>query len=256
MGLANFRRLIILNAFPPAASDARTQRGRRAVVRHGELLVILVIDNYDSFVHNLARYFRRLGCETRVVRNDAATVNELRDLRPDAVVISPGPCTPNEAGVSVAAVGAFCHDTPILGVCLGHQAIVQALGGTIVRAAEPMHGRTSEITHAGEGLFTGIPSPTTVCRYHSLIAERDALPADLQITAETNDGVIMAVRHVRLPTFGVQFHPEAILSEHGYELLRNFLQVVYPDRNLAAPLGEGPVAAGDYPALRGKFPTF
>jgi anthranilate synthase/aminodeoxychorismate synthase-like glutamine amidotransferase len=185
--------------------------------------LILLIDNYDSFVHNLARYFKRLGQETLVVRNDATTVDEVRRLAPQAIALSPGPCTPAEAGCSVDVVRELHADFPILGVCLGHQAIAAALGGQIVRAAEPRHGRTSPVTHTSSRLFAGLPSPLTVCRYHSLVVDDASLPSSLMVTARSDDGVVMALEHAKLPVFGVQFHPEATLSEHGYQLLANFL---------------------------------
>ncbi|MCA9237740.1 MAG: aminodeoxychorismate/anthranilate synthase component II [Planctomycetales bacterium] len=186
--------------------------------------MILLIDNYDSFVHNLARYFQRLGQVTRVVRNDEMSPKEMAALAPAAVVISPGPCTPAEAGCSVDAVERFAGACPILGVCLGHQAIVAAFGGEIVRAPTPMHGRTAEIGHMGTGLFANLPNPLTVCRYHSLIANRKTLPVALNVTAETDAGIVMAVAHREFPVFGVQFHPEAILTAGGYQLLANFLR--------------------------------
>jgi anthranilate synthase/aminodeoxychorismate synthase-like glutamine amidotransferase len=187
--------------------------------------VLLLIDNYDSFVHNLARYFQRLGQETLAARNDTATVADIRRLAPSAIVISPGPCTPNEAGCSIELVRQLHHETPILGVCLGHQAIAAALGGRIERAREPRHGRTSSIEHSGNRLFAGLPSPMTVCRYHSLVVDEATLPASLRVTARTEDGAIMALEHASAPLFGVQFHPEAALTEHGYRLLANFLQL-------------------------------
>jgi anthranilate synthase component II len=186
--------------------------------------MILLIDNYDSFVHNLARYFARLGQETMVVRNDAINPAAVRKLNPQAIVISPGPCTPKEAGASELIVQRFCESVPLLGVCLGHQAIATALGGKLCRATEPMHGRTSEITHAGDGLFHAVPDPLRVCRYHSLIVDERHLPSELEITARAADGTPMALAHRQRPVFGVQFHPEAILSEHGYTLLANFLK--------------------------------
>jgi anthranilate synthase/aminodeoxychorismate synthase-like glutamine amidotransferase len=186
--------------------------------------MLLLIDNYDSFVHNLARYFQRLGQETVVLRNDAASVPEICRMSPAAVVISPGPCTPAEAGCSLEIVKQLLGETPILGVCLGHQAIAAALGGTIVRAREPRHGRTSTIEHSESGLFAGVPSPMTVCRYHSLMVEESSLPASLHVTARSEDGTIMAIEHASAPVFGVQFHPEAVLTEHGYRLLGNFLR--------------------------------
>jgi anthranilate synthase component II len=187
--------------------------------------MILLIDNYDSFVYNLARYLQRLGQETLVVRNDATMVDEVRRLTPAAIVISPGPCTPAEAGCSVEIVKHLGGDIPILGVCLGHQAIAAGLGGRIVRAPEPRHGRTSQIEHTGAGLFAGLPSPMTVCRYHSLVVEPATLPSELRATAHTANGVIMAFEHMDRPIFGVQFHPEATLTSHGYQLLANFLSL-------------------------------
>lgn len=187
--------------------------------------MILLIDNYDSFVHNLARYFERLGQETHVVRNDAVDVMAVRALRPAAIVLSPGPCTPHEAGVSLNLVRELNTEIPILGVCLGHQVIAEALGGKIVRASEPVHGRTSEIRHDGSRLFANLQSPLTVCRYHSLVVEPTTLPAELRATAWTEDGTIMALEHAHRPVYGLQFHPESILTEHGYDLLANFLRL-------------------------------
>lgn len=211
--------------------------------------MILLIDNYDSFVHNLARYLRRLGQETIVVRNDAIDVTAVRGLRPQAIVLSPGPCTPTEAGASLAVVEELYREVPLLGVCLGHQIISQALGGKIVRAAQPMHGRSSEISHDRAGLFAGLPSPMRVGRYHSLVAEESTLPGELTVTARTSlDGLIMAFAHQRYAVFGVQFHPESILTEHGYNLLCNFLRLaglgetVIPS-DLAS---ERPVSGADY----------
>lgn len=185
--------------------------------------MLLLIDNYDSFVYNLARYFRRLGQETRVVRNDAIDAAGIRELAPRAIVISPGPCSPAEAGCSLELVRDLVDETPILGVCLGHQAIASALGGEVVRAHVPMHGRTSEVTHGGTGIFMGVPNPFTVCRYHSLVVEEASLPVSLEVTAHTADGVVMALAHRTRPVYGMQFHPESILTESGYLLLANFL---------------------------------
>lgn len=185
--------------------------------------MILLIDNYDSFVFNLARYFARLGQTTRVVRNDQIDASGVRELRPDAIVISPGPCAPQQAGGSLSIVRELHREIPMLGVCLGHQVIAEALGGRIVRSAEPVHGRTSEIFHDGEGLFAGLPSPMLGSRYHSLVVEESSLPDQFAVSARTADGVIMAFHHRELPVFGLQFHPEAILTEHGYPLLRAFL---------------------------------
>jgi len=187
--------------------------------------MILLIDNYDSFVHNLARYFEQLGQETKVVRNDAIDVAAAKQLAPQAIVLSPGPCAPAEAGCSKAMVREFFDKLPILGICLGHQVIAEALGGRIVQALEPRHGRTSQVEHQQTSLFSKIPSPLTVCRYHSLVVERDSLPTVLQVSATSADGTIMAIEHSVYPVFGVQFHPEAILTEHGYQLLANFLSL-------------------------------
>ena len=187
--------------------------------------MLILIDNYDSFVHNLARYFERLGQETRVVRNDAIDVASVRRLSPEAVVLSPGPCTSHEAGASLDIVRELHSETPILGVCLGHQVIAEALGGVVVRATAPVHGQASEIRHDGVGLFAGLPSPLTVGRYHSLVVEPDSLPGDLRPTAWTEDGLLMAFEHKQFTVYGVQFHPESILTEGGYELLANFLRL-------------------------------
>ena len=185
--------------------------------------MLLLIDNYDSFVHNLARYFVELGCETRVVRNDAVTVAEVREMAPSAIVISPGPCTPREAGVSMELVRELGPSIPMLGVCLGHQAIAAALGGQVIRADEPVHGRTSWVRHDGRRLFAGLPNPLRATRYHSLIVDEVTLPSDLIVTARTEDGVPMALEHERWPLFGVQFHPESFLTEYGNKLMKNFL---------------------------------
>lgn len=187
--------------------------------------MILLIDNYDSFVHNLARYFARLGQPTTVVRNDAIDVETVRVIRPDAIVLSPGPCTPHEAGVSLELVRELHREMPILGVCLGHQTIAEALGGQIVRAAQPVHGRTSMVRHNGRGTFENLPNPMTVCRYHSLVVEPSSLPPELEATAHTTDGVIMAIQHRQCPVVGLQFHPEAILTDFGYEMLAGFLRM-------------------------------
>jgi anthranilate synthase/aminodeoxychorismate synthase-like glutamine amidotransferase len=187
--------------------------------------MILLIDNYDSFVHNLARYFQRLGQETLVVRNDAIDPAQAKRLNPRAIVISPGPCSPNEAGCSLQIVRQLGAATPILGVCLGHQAIAAALGGRVLRSPEPMHGRTSLVHHDGQGIFAGAPQPLRACRYHSLIVEEDSLPRSLEVTARTENGIIMGLRHKEWPVVGVQFHPEAILTDGGYLLLANFLRL-------------------------------
>ena len=185
--------------------------------------MLLMIDNYDSFTYNLVQYLGELGEEVRVVRNDEVTVDDIARLAPARIVISPGPCTPNEAGVSLPAIARFAGKIPLLGVCLGHQAIGQAFGGRVVHAKTLMHGKVSPIHHSGQGVFRGLPSPFNATRYHSLAIERESCPADLEITAWTDDGEIMGVRHRTLAVEGVQFHPESILTEHGHALLRNFL---------------------------------
>ena len=187
--------------------------------------MILLIDNYDSFVFNLARYFKRLGQPTHVVRNDAIDAAGIAALRPAAVVLSPGPCTPNEAGCSLEVVRRLAPVVPMLGVCLGHQTIAAALGGNIVGAAEPMHGRTSQILHERQNIFATLPSPFTACRYHSLIVERASLPETLEVTAWTGDGTVMAIAHRQWPVVGMQFHPESILTDAGYALLAGFLRL-------------------------------
>jgi anthranilate synthase/aminodeoxychorismate synthase-like glutamine amidotransferase len=186
---------------------------------------VLLIDNYDSFVHNLARYLTELGCETEVVRNDRLTVAEVAARAATALVISPGPCSPSEAGISVSVVRELSGAVPILGVCLGHQAIAAALGGRVVRAPEPIHGRASRVRHGGTGLFEGLPDPLTVGRYHSLVAEEATLPSALRVTARTDDHLVMALEHGSHPTYGVQFHPESILTEGGHALITNFLRL-------------------------------
>jgi anthranilate synthase component 2 len=185
--------------------------------------MLLMIDNYDSFTYNLVQYLGELGEEVRVFRNDEITLEEIKALAPARIVISPGPCTPNEAGVSVPLIRRFAGEIPILGVCLGHQSIGQAFGGRIVHAKQVMHGKTSRIRHVDQGVFHGLPQPLTATRYHSLVIERESLPAELEVTAWTDDGEIMGVRHRSLPLEGVQFHPESILTERGHELLGNFL---------------------------------
>ncbi len=186
--------------------------------------MILMIDNYDSFTYNLVQYLGELGREVKVVRNDRITCGEIDELRPEAIVISPGPCSPDEAGISLAVIARFAGRVPILGVCLGHQAIGQAFGGLVVRAARLMHGKTSPIRHDGRTLFRGLPSPFTAARYHSLIIDPGSLPDCLEITAWTGEGEIMGLRHRLYRVEGVQFHPESILTEHGHSLLRNFLE--------------------------------
>ena len=191
--------------------------------------MLLMIDNYDSFTFNLVQYFGELGQDVRVFRNDQITLEGMAELRPDWLVLSPGPCSPAEAGICVPAVRHFLGKLPILGVCLGHQSIAAALGGRVVRAGVLMHGKTSQITTDGRGMYSGLPARFTVTRYHSLAIERESLPAGLDITATADDGEIMGVRHRELaatanPLEGVQFHPESILSEHGHAMLKNFLE--------------------------------
>jgi len=185
--------------------------------------MILMIDNYDSFTYNLVQYLGELGCEVKVVRNDELTVDAIEKLAPERIVVSPGPCTPNEAGVSLELIKRMAGRVPLLGVCLGHQAIGQAFGGRVIQAQTLMHGKVSAIHHTGVGLFRGLPSPYNATRYHSLAIERSSCPEALEVTAWTEDGEIMGVRHRTLPVEGVQFHPESILTEHGHALLRNFL---------------------------------
>jgi anthranilate synthase component 2 len=191
--------------------------------------MLLMIDNYDSFTYNLVQYLGELGVEVRVVRNDELTVGEVAALVPERIVISPGPCTPNEAGISVPLIQALGGKVPILGVCLGHQAIGQAFGGHIVKARRVMHGKTSPVYHRGQGVFTGLPSPFEATRYHSLMIQSETLPDCMEVTAWTQDmdgnpDEIMGVRHRGLPIQGVQFHPESILTRHGHDLLRNFIE--------------------------------
>jgi anthranilate synthase/aminodeoxychorismate synthase-like glutamine amidotransferase len=190
--------------------------------------VVLLIDNYDSFVWNLARYVAELGREPVVRRHDAILLEEIAAMAPSHVILSPGPCTPREAGISVDVVRRFGPTLPLLGVCLGHQCIAVACGGRVAPARHPMHGRTSAVTHDGQGLFAGLPSPFRATRYHSLAVAAPDLPADLRITARADDGEIMAIAHVTHPVAGVQFHPEALLTEHGYALLENFLRTASP----------------------------
>ncbi len=185
--------------------------------------MLLMIDNYDSFTYNLVQYFGELGEEVHVHRNDAITLDQVAAWKPERIVISPGPCTPSEAGISVPLIQRFAGEIPILGVCLGHQAIGQAFGGRIVRAKRVMHGKLSPVRHSGRGVLRGLPSPFTVTRYHSLAIEESTLPPCLEVTARADDGEVMGVRHRRHAVEGVQFHPEAILTEHGHALLRNFL---------------------------------
>lgn len=186
--------------------------------------MILMIDNYDSFTYNLVQYFGELGQEVKIFRNDEITLEQIEELAPQFLVISPGPCSPNEAGISVAAIHHFAGKLPILGVCLGHQSIGQAFGGKIVHAKQLMHGKVSDVFHNNTGMFRELPDPVVCTRYHSLVIERETLPDCLEITAWTADGEIMGVRHKTLPIEGVQFHPEAILTQHGHRMLDNFLK--------------------------------
>ena len=186
--------------------------------------MLLMIDNYDSFTYNIVQYFGELGEDVRTVRNDEISLEQIADMNPDRICISPGPKSPKDAGVSVDVLKEFKGKKPILGVCLGHQAIGEAFGGRIIRAKQVMHGKTSKIAHTGEGVFKGLPSPFTVIRYHSLAIERASLPSCLEVTAWTDDGEIMGVRHKEFDIEGVQFHPESILSEHGHAMLKNFLE--------------------------------
>jgi anthranilate synthase component 2 len=196
--------------------------------------MILVIDNYDSFTYNLVHYLNELGAETEVVRNDQISVQDALALRPEAILLSPGPCTPNEAGICLPLLRAAPGEMPILGVCLGHQAIGQAYDGQVVRAKTLMHGKTSQIRHNGEGLFKGLPDGFTATRYHSLSVDLGSLPAELEVTAWADDGEIMALRHRSRPVFGVQFHPESIATEGGHDLLGNFLDLAGVKRTALA----------------------
>jgi para-aminobenzoate synthetase component 2 len=186
--------------------------------------MILVIDNYDSFTYNLVQYLGELGADMTIVRNDKIDVEGIRKLAPEKIVVSPGPCTPNEAGVSLGTIREFGESTPILGVCLGHQSIGQVYGGKVIRAPHVMHGKISAVHHTGDLLFAGIPETFNATRYHSLIVERESLPDCLQVTATSDDGLIMALRHESHPVWGVQFHPESILTTHGKQMLKNFLE--------------------------------
>jgi anthranilate synthase/aminodeoxychorismate synthase-like glutamine amidotransferase len=187
--------------------------------------MILLLDNYDSFTYNLAQYLGELGCTLEVHRNDKISVEQITRRKPERIVISPGPCTPREAGISIELIEQLAGDYPILGVCLGHQAIGAAFGGNIVRAPKLFHGKTSEIAHDGRGLFRGVPNPLTATRYHSLVVDRKSLPRCLEISAETRDGIIMGLRHRKRKVEGVQFHPESVLTEAGKQILKNFLSL-------------------------------
>jgi anthranilate synthase component 2 len=187
--------------------------------------MLLMIDNYDSFTYNIVQYFGELGEEVQVYRNDRITLEEIEKLAPARLVISPGPCSPEEAGISVAAIRHFAGKIPLLGVCLGHQSIGAAYGGKVVRSVSLMHGKTSPIHHTGQGLFAGLPSPFNATRYHSLVVERDSFPDCLEITAWVDNGEVMGLAHKTLPVWGVQFHPESILTEGGMQILKNFLEM-------------------------------
>jgi len=187
--------------------------------------MLILIDNYDSFTYNLVHFLGELGASTTVHRNDKVTAEDVLAMRPKAIVLSPGPCTPNEAGICLDLIAKAAGRIPLLGVCLGHQAIGQAYGGNVVRAPEPMHGKLSTVRHTGKGIFKGLPAKFAVTRYHSLIVERASLPEVLDVTAETSDGIIMGLQHKKDPVFGVQFHPESIASEYGHALLANFLEI-------------------------------
>jgi para-aminobenzoate synthetase component 2 len=184
---------------------------------------VVLIDNYDSFVYNLARYVGELGAQRKVVRNDKISIAQIEEMRPTHIIISPGPCTPNEAGISLQAIKYFSGKIPILGICLGHQAIGQAFGGSVVRAKRPMHGMSAAIKHVGTGVFLGVPENTRVARYHSLIVDQVTLPPTLEVTARSDENEIMALKHKENFVFGLQFHPESILTQHGYMMLNNFL---------------------------------
>ena len=190
--------------------------------------MILLLDNYDSFVYNLARYATELGFDCDTVRNDRIDLKTIQRMQPSHIIISPGPCTPSDAGIAMSVIQAFGGHIPLLGICLGHQAIAQALGGRVVRAIKPLHGRASTIQHHNNGLFTGLPNPLTVGRYHSLVVERDSLPDCLSIDATSDEGDIMAIRHKAQPTYGLQFHPESILTDTGHAIIQRFLSIKAP----------------------------
>lgn len=210
--------------------------------------MILLIDNYDSFVHNLARYLVRLRQPTQVVRNDAITVPEIRALQPSAIVLSPGPCAPQQAGISLELIRELYQEIPILGICLGHQSIAEALGGKVVRGREPVHGRSSLVHHNQQGVFQDVPVPFNAGRYHSLVVDPDSLPRELEVTATTEENVIMGMTHREYPVIGLQFHPESILTQHGYQLLSNFLRL--------AGLDGGPAVleSAEYQPLQAEVP--
>lgn len=199
--------------------------------------MLLLIDNYDSFASNVARYFRRLGMETKVARNDAMTIDDIQQLNPTAIVISPGPCSPNEAGISCEVVNQFQSRVPILGICLGHQAIAQSLGAKIVKANEPFHGRQSTLTHNGHSMFQDVPKKFDACRYHSLVIERSTLPKEFDIIARAADETIMAIADDEKMLYGLQFHPESILTPFGFQMLQNFLKLCPPVQGNAVQSG-------------------
>ena len=211
--------------------------------------MVLMIDNYDSFTYNLVQYLAELGADVRVVRNDEMGVDGVQALAPRAIVISPGPSAPARAGISLEVIRRLAGRVPILGVCLGHQAIGQAFGGKVVRAPVPVHGKLSEVSHGGQGLFRGINGPFRATRYHSLVVDRKTMPADLAVTAETDDRLVMALAHAKLPVHGVQFHPESIASEHGHLMLGNFLALA-ADWNAAT--GRRTAAAQQKPVPRAR----
>ncbi|MCH9769365.1 MAG: aminodeoxychorismate/anthranilate synthase component II [Gammaproteobacteria bacterium] len=202
--------------------------------------MILLIDNYDSFVYNLARYIRELGFETLVKRNDEINLAEINDLNPSHIILSPGPCMPNKAGICLELVKTYASSIPILGVCLGHQAIAQAFGASIIKAKAPRHGKTSLIQHNGKGIFAGVENPFQAARYHSLIVDKNSLPNEFEITAQTQTKEIMAIRHSDYPLVGVQFHPESVLTKHGYDLLKNFVKDELEDQYIAIQRLEQP----------------
>ena len=187
--------------------------------------MILLLDNYDSFTYNIYQYMSELGAEVKVIRNDKISLSEIKDLNPEKIVVSPGPCTPQKAGISNDVIKTFGENIPVLGVCLGHQCIGESFGGIVMGAGEIMHGKTSLIHHDGKGVFLGIPSPFMAIRYHSLVIQNETLPDELEISAWTDNGIIMGVRHKSLPVEGIQFHPESIMTEYGKELLSNFLKI-------------------------------
>ena len=193
--------------------------------------MLLMIDNYDSFTYNLVQYLGELGEDVMTVRNDEITVDEIASLSPDRIVLSPGPCAPDQAGITLATIDRFAGRIPLLGVCLGHQAIGQAFGGRVIRSRRVMHGKTDEVSHSGKGLFAGLPDRFQIVRYHSLSVAEEGLPACLEITARTDDGEIMGLQHRDLPVHGVQFHPESIESDFGHRMLKQFLQVPAPSRD-------------------------